>query len=220
MDLTYFGVELFKRNKQRQMDFDYFAVDGSNEKAYKTVKKLFKNKTEYSPLYIYGKSGLGKTHLVTAIAKEMENEKNFSLINCEEFINEVNNNEDIEKYYNYDFFIIDDIQYIMLKEKAKNELVKLINYFIKNNKKMILTSTLPPQIIFKDSEDIDLSKGVITEITMPKVRIKREVAKKFEEDEEVVFNNVRLGELINESTTVENFLDKLDEEKFEITFKG
>ena len=32
MDLTYFGVELFKRNKQRQMDFDYFAVDGSNEK--------------------------------------------------------------------------------------------------------------------------------------------------------------------------------------------
>ena len=108
----------------------------------------------------------------------------------------------------------------MLKQKAKTELVKLINHFIENNKKIILTSTLPPQIIFKDNEDIDLSKGVITEITMPKVRIKREVATKFEEDEEIVFNKVRLGELINESTTVENFLDKLDEEKFEITFMG
>ncbi len=220
MELNYFGVELFKRNKQRQMDFDYFAVDGSNEKAYKAVRKLFKNKMQYSPLYIYGKSGLGKTHLVTAITKELEDKENILLINCENFVNEINNNEDIEKYYKYDFLIIDDIQYIMLKQRAKTELVKLINYFIENNKKIILTSTLPPQIIFKDNEDIDLGKGIITEITMPKVRIKREVARKFEEDEEVVFNKVRLGELINESTTVENFLDKLDEEKFEITFMG
>ena len=103
--------------------FDTFIEGRSNEFALAACKAVAKNSgAEYNPLFIYGPSGLGKTHLITAIANEIRKnhpEENIVYVTSEvfgsELINAINNkgsiNEFHEKYRNADILLIDDIQF-------------------------------------------------------------------------------------------------------------
>ena len=108
--------------------FDTFIEGRSNEFALAACKAVAKNSgAEYNPLFIYGPSGLGKTHLITAIANEIRKnhpEENIVYVTSEvfgsELINAINNkgsiNEFHEKYRNADILLIDDIQFFAHKE--------------------------------------------------------------------------------------------------------
>ena len=138
-----------------EMTLENFIVDNSNETAYKAIKKLLKDRKEYLPIYIYGKVGLGKTHLVTGIAnKAMEKDRVF-LTTCENFINDfMKSNEEknyLGKYYNCEFLILEDVQYILGKKSIQKEINKIVDDFVSKNKKIVLTLSTSSIIFLKFS---------------------------------------------------------------------
>lgn len=149
-------------NKENNLNpkyvFETFIVGPFNEVAYAAAQAVVKNPgMNYNPLYIYGGTGLGKTHLIQAIGnhikKQHENKKiyyvtseNFAI----DYINSVQNNRVNffkEKYRKYDVLIMDDIQFFSNKEKTQEELFHLFNNFYENNKQIVFSSDKPPQFI-------------------------------------------------------------------------
>jgi chromosomal replication initiator protein len=133
----------------------------------------------YNPLFIYGGTGLGKTHLIQAagnlIRKQNESRKVYYL-NCEQFVIDVvnmiqNNRGNLlkEKYRKYDVLIIDDIQFIAGRDKSQEELFHLFNYMHEHNKQIIFSSDKPPKFIPNLEERLRsrFEGGMIVDISKP-----------------------------------------------------
>ena len=197
-----------------EMTLENFIVDNSNEKAYKAIKKLLKDRKEYLPIYIYGKIGLGKTHLVTGIADKAMQNDNVFLTNCENFINDFmrSNGEKnyLGKYYNCEFLILEDVQYILNKKPIQKEINKLVDDFISKNKKIVLTSSLPPEISFNIEGFSD--NFLVYQITIPTVKLKRGIIRMVEKEKDVVFDKENLRKIIDEVDNVKTLYDILKEE--------
>lgn len=197
-----------------EMTLENFIVDNSNEKAYKAIKKLLKDRKEYLPIYIYGKIGLGKTHLVTGIADKAMQNDNVFLTNCENFINDFmrSNGEKnyLGKYYNCEFLILEDVQYILNKKPIQEEINKLVDDFISKNKKIVLTSSLPPEISFNIEGFSD--NFLVYQITIPTVKLKRGIIRMVEKEKDVVFDKENLRKIIDEVDNVKTLYDILKEE--------
>jgi len=111
----------------------------------------------YNPLFIYGKVGLGKTHLLQAIGYAIQQkypEKILMYVSCEKFTNELINalqTQTIEKfrskYRNIDVLLIDDIQFISGKERTQEEFFHTFNHLHNDNKQIVLSSDKPPKEI-------------------------------------------------------------------------
>lgn len=149
------------------LTFDNFIVGNSNKFAYTAAKAIAgdpggqiskgNNFASYNPLFIYGNSGLGKTHLLNAISYEVKrNYPDMSVlyIKSEDFLNEfigLLHDKDVdtfrEKYRNIDVFLVDDIQYIAGKEATEWEFFHTFNALVDNGKQVILTSDRPPKEI-------------------------------------------------------------------------
>lgn len=160
---------VFKKNKdeiikkaglQPQCTFDNFAVSSSNQMAYTAAQTVSKNiSTSYNPLFIYGGVGVGKTHLMQAMAhKILERDLNQKILYCtsEEFTNDlielirVKNTANFRKKYRFlNVLLIDDIQFIAGKSYIQEELYHTFNTIIKNGGQIILTSDKPPKEIKK-----------------------------------------------------------------------
>ena len=139
-----------------QFSFDSFVVGSSNRFAHAAAIAVATAPAErYNPLLLYGQSGLGKTHLLYAIANEIRKkhpEFNIVYLKGDQFTNELiaairegKNVEFRSKYRNADLFLMDDIQFIAGKESTEEEFFHTFNTLYEAHKQIVLTSDRPPQ---------------------------------------------------------------------------
>lgn len=143
-------------------NFSTFVVGANNELAHAAALAVARNPASvYNPLFLYGNSGLGKTHLMHAIGHYvMQNHplKKVLYVSSEMFTNELVNaiqgkkmDEFRNKYRNIDVMLIDDIQFIEKKDRTQEELFHTFNTLYDTNKQIIFSSDRPP----KEIETID-----------------------------------------------------------------
>ena len=138
-----------------QFTFDNFIVGPSNRMAHSAANAVAKTPgTVYNPLFIYGPPGVGKTHLLYAIANEIRKndlEANIVYIKGDEFTNElvdaIKSGKNIEfrsKYREADLFLIDDIQFIAGKDATQEEFFHTFNKLHEAHKQIVMTSDRKP----------------------------------------------------------------------------
>ncbi|MBE6851232.1 MAG: chromosomal replication initiator protein DnaA [Ruminococcus sp.] len=161
-------------------NFDTFIVGRSNEFAFAACKAVATDAgTTYNPLFIYGPSGLGKTHLVTAIKHEIlqrEPNKKVIYVTGESFGNELIKAIDQrdtsvfhDKYRNADVLIVDDIQFFSGKERMQEEFFHTFNVLHSEGKQIVITSDKPPRDLKTLEERIRnrFEWGLIADISIP-----------------------------------------------------
>lgn len=154
-------------NGKNDLTFDNFVKGKSNELAYAfctAVSDIDKNnnKDVFNPLFIYGNSGLGKTHLIKAIENKVRRtnpEVNLIYITGEQFTNEyikaVSQKETAafhDKFRNADFLLMDDVQFIAGKDSTQEEFFHTFNELYNRGKQIVLTSDIPPSKMTKLQE--------------------------------------------------------------------
>ncbi len=158
-----------------------FVVGSSNELSYAASTAVIKDVgKKYNPLFIYGGTGLGKTHLIQAIGNEIKNKYKNKIkaryVSSEKFVNDVvwairnKRMEDIKiKYRNADVLIIDDIQFIGGKERSEEEFFHTFNVLYENNKQIIISCDRPPAAIPTLEERLRsrFEGGMIVDISYP-----------------------------------------------------
>ncbi len=160
--------------------FDRFIVGPFNELAYAAAQAIIKRpQNAYNPLFIYGGSGLGKTHLIQAIGNEIKKvfpDKKVLYITLEKFSNDYvlsvqNNKQQLfrDKYRKYDVLIIDDIQFISTKQSTQNELFHLFNTLYELGRNIIFSSDKHPNHIIglEDRLKTRFSAGMTIDIQEP-----------------------------------------------------
>lgn len=160
--------------------FDTFVVGSSNKHAFSAAEAVAEERTTaYNPLFIYGQSGLGKTHLLYAIANRIQQKHpdyNIVYIKGDQFINEFieavrsgKNFEFRDKYRNADLFLIDDIQFIAGKESTQEEFFHTFNSLHENNRQIVLTSDRMPSDMLRleDRLRTRFEWGLIVDIQPP-----------------------------------------------------
>ncbi|MEK7610269.1 MAG: chromosomal replication initiator protein DnaA [Patescibacteria group bacterium] len=160
--------------------FDSFVVGTFNELAHAASQAVVKNPgMVYNPLFIYGPTGLGKTHLIQSIGnhlKKINANKKIYYVSAERFsidyVNSVLNNKTNgfkEKYRKYDVLIMDDTQFLANKDRTQDELFHLFNNFYENNKQIIFSSDKSPKFIpnLEDRLKSRFEGGMIVGISKP-----------------------------------------------------
>ena len=159
---------------------DSFVVGPFNELAHAAAQAIIARPgSSYNPFFIYGDTGLGKTHLIQGIGnaiKQKYPDKKVHYITLEKFaidyVNAVQSNKPNsfkEKYRKYDVIIMDDIQFISTKEKTQEELFHLFNTLYENNKQIVFSSDKHPNYIpgLEDRLKSRFSAGMIVDINQP-----------------------------------------------------
>lgn len=145
-------------NLNPRYTFDNFVVGPFNELAHAASQAVINNLgIAYNPLFIYGNTGHGKTHLIQAVGNYVKTHypsKKAYYLTAEkfglDFINSVQENKRNifkEKYRKYDMIIMDDIQFFTKQDKTQEELFHLFNNFHDNNKQIIFSSDKHPNLI-------------------------------------------------------------------------
>lgn len=163
-----------------QFTFDSFVVGPSNRFAYNAALAVTdKPALAYNPLFIYGPSGLGKTHLLYAIANRIQElfpDYNIVYISSEQFTNELiialrehRNVEFRKKYRNADLLLMDDIQFIGGKASTEEEFFHTFNELFEGRKQIVVTSDRPPSEIalLADRLRTRFEGGLICDIIPP-----------------------------------------------------
>jgi len=160
--------------------FESFIIGPFNELAHAASQAVIKNPgILYNPLFIYGNTGHGKTHLIQAIGNHIKNnhkEKRVLYVTSERFASDIVSalqtgkiNQVKEKYRKYDVLIMDDIQFLSQKEKTQEELFHLFNTMYDNNKQIIFSSDKHPNLIPSIEERLKgrFSAGMTVDIPAP-----------------------------------------------------
>ncbi|ARE79678.1 chromosomal replication initiator protein DnaA [Campylobacter helveticus] len=182
--------------------FDSFVVGGSNEYAYATCKAVSqKDKLGklYNPIFIYGPTGLGKTHLLQAVGNVcLEMGKRVIYATSENFINDFNShiiNKTMdkfqEKYQNCDVLLIDDVQFLGKTDKIQEKFFFIFNEIRDKSGQIIMTSDNPPNMLkgITDRLKSRFANGIIADITPPQLETKIAIIRKKCEFNEVNLNN-------------------------------
>lgn len=169
-----------ENNLNPRYQFDSFIVGGFNELAYAASQAIIESPgTKYNPFFVYGNTGLGKTHLLQAVGNSIKNKyesKKVHYITLEkfatDFINSLQSNKANsfkEKYRKYDLLIIDDIQFIGKMEKIQEELFHTFNTFYESNKQIIFSSDKHPNYIpeLADRLKSRFAQGMIVDVSEP-----------------------------------------------------
>lgn len=167
-------------NLNPRYHFNSFIVGTFNELAYAASQAIIDSPgTKYNPFFIYGGTGLGKTHLIQAVGNSIKDKypnKRVHYMTLEkfatDFINSLQSNKANsfkEKYRKYDLLIIDDIQFIGKMEKIQEELFHTFNTFHENNKQIIFSSDKHPNYIpeLADRLKSRFAAGMIVDISEP-----------------------------------------------------
>lgn len=167
-------------NLNPKYNFNSFVVGPFNELAYAVAQAIIANPGQnYNPFFIYGGTGLGKTHIIQAIGNTIKTKyplKKIYYVSLEKFaidyVNSIQNknpNSFKEKYRKYDVIIMDDIQFISGKEKTQEELFHLFNTLYESNKQIIFSSDKHPNFIqgLEDRLQSRFASGMTVQITEP-----------------------------------------------------
>ena len=167
----------------------------------------------YNPLFIYGDSGLGKTHLIQAIAHqvlEARDDVYVMYLSSEKFTNEMiaalrtNTNQEFRsRYRSVDILLIDDIQFIANKEATQEEFFHTFNDLYNAGKQIVITSDKPPREI-KHLEDRLVSRfnyGIIADISRPDYETRVAILQKKLEDLGAIIDNSILSYIAHEIDT-------------------
>lgn len=170
--------------------FDNFIEGASNKFARAACYAVAKEPTYYNPLFIYGHSGLGKTHLLYAVINYIkENHPKLKIVykRSEDFINELIDaiqNHDTsafkEKYRTADVLLIDDIQFISGKVSTQEEFFHTFSTLYEANKQIILTSDRPPKEIkpLEDRLRTRFEGGLLADVQPPSFELRTAIIKK------------------------------------------
>jgi len=167
-------------NLNPRYTFENFVIGPFNELAHAAAQAVIKKPgIMYNPLFIYGSTGHGKTHLIKAIGNHIKTAspgKRVYYMTSEQFgqdcMNALQNqkmNVFKEKYRKYDMLIVDDIQFFSDKQKFQEELFHLFNTLYDNNRQIIFSSDKHPHFItgLEDRLKSRLSAGMIVDIPPP-----------------------------------------------------
>lgn len=160
--------------------FDRFVVGSSNKFAHAAARKVAENPgLSYNPLFIYGESGLGKTHLLYAIAHTIHAEHpdyRIIYIKGDAFTNELiaairegRNQEFREKYRGADVFLMDDVQFIAGRDSTQEEMFHTFNTLYELKKQIVFTSDRPPKEMLRleDRLKTRFEWGLLADIVPP-----------------------------------------------------
>ena len=182
---------LVDSNLNPKYTFDTFVVGKNNDIAHATALAVAEDPGTYgNPLFIYGGAGLGKTHLMQAIAHYvLAKHPDYQIIyvTSESFTNELVHSiqhkqiEDFKnKYRNIDMLLIDDIQFIVNKESTQEEFFHTFNTLSENKKQIIISSDKPPKDI-KDLEERLITRfksGLTVDVQPPNYETRMAILKK------------------------------------------
>lgn len=178
-------------NYKFEYTFENFIVGGSNKFAHAACTAVAaRPASNYNPLFIYGPSGLGKTHLLSAVVNEIKKTKpdvRVLYIKGDEFTNEMIEalaKQEMykfhEKYRNCDILLIDDIQFIAGKASTQEEFFHTFNTLYEERKQIILTSDRPPKDIalLEDRLKTRFEWGLLADIQPPDLELRIAIIKK------------------------------------------
>jgi len=167
-------------NLNPRYTFDTFVVGHFNELAHAASQAVVsKPGIAYNPLLVYGKTGVGKTHLIQAVGnhlKKSHNGKKVYYVTSERFtmdlVNSIQNSKVSQfkdKYRQYDVLVMDDVQFLSNKEKTQEELFHLFNALYDDNKQIVFSSDKHPNYIPDLEERLKsrFAAGMIVDIPQP-----------------------------------------------------
>ena len=179
-------------------NFDNFVTGASNRFAHAASFAVAETPAKaYNPLFIYGNSGLGKTHLLHAIghyALSLYPRIKVRYVSSEEFtndfINAIQNNRTAAfqaEYREVDILLIDDIQFLQGKDQTQEAFFHTFNTLTDHNKQIVITSDLPPKMLtgFEERLTSRFESGLSTDIHAPELETRIAILRKKAENEKV-----------------------------------
>lgn len=183
-------------------NFDNFVIGGSNRFAHAAAVAVAEAPAKaYNPLFIYGDSGLGKTHLLHAIghyAESLYPGIRVRYVSSEEFTNDfinsiANNRSSVfqSRYREIDILLIDDIQFLQGKDSTQEAFFHTFNTLHDHNKQVVITSDLPPKHLtgFEDRMRSRFEWGLITDVQAPDLETRIAILRKKAQSEKFQVSN-------------------------------
>lgn len=205
--------------------FDNFVEGSSNKFAKAACEAVAREPNTYNPLFIYGDSGLGKTHLLYAVINDMKKyHPGLKIIykKCESFLDELiaaikkgSTDKFKDAYRNTDVLLIDDIQFLAGKEQTQEEFFHTFSALYENDKQIILTSDRPPKEIepLSDRLRTRFEGGLIADVQPPNFELRIAIIKKKADSMGLSISNEIIEYLAerlhNNIRTIEGVLKKL-----------
>ncbi len=175
-------------NLNPRYTFESFVVGSSNDFAHAACQAVAKSPgTKYNPLFMYGGTGLGKTHLMQAVGNAIikhDRSKRIEYVTSETFTNEFISGimkkkagDFAEKYRAVDVLIIDDIQFLARAEKTQDEFFHTFNALHQSNKQIIISSDKPPQALMGLEERLRsrFEMGITVDIQPPDLETRQAI---------------------------------------------
>ncbi len=181
--------------------FESYVQGSSNEFVYAAAKAVAENPGDaYNPLFIYGGTGLGKTHILMAIANYLKKYKptlNVLYSTCEQFTNQMveaisrgkgSGSDFRKKYRNVDVLLIDDVQFLAKKQATQTEFFHTFNELVMQNKQVVLTCDRPPKEIEVLEERLRtrFEGGLLADVQTPDLETKIAILKRKSEEQKCI----------------------------------
>ncbi|MDO4665659.1 MAG: chromosomal replication initiator protein DnaA [Actinomycetaceae bacterium] len=196
----------FETRLNAKYTFDTFVIGSSNRFAHAAATAAAETPAKaYNPLFIYGGSGLGKTHLLHAIGHYALNlfpAIKVRYVNSEEFTNDFINSisagraEEFQKRYrNIDVLLVDDIQFLQGKEQTVEEFFHTFNTLYNADKQVVITSDVPPKNLdgFEERMRSRFEMGLMTDVQPPDLETRIAILRKKAQAEHLLVDDETLA---------------------------